>query len=223
MSTALLEETHEVIEAIQNQNPESLKEELGDLLFVLLLTYDIAKKKHGISTHEIIDSIVKKMIRRHPHIFAPDKPQLSWDEIKRQEKQHAHRSSLLDGIPKTLPALSYAEKQGRKAAKIGFDWPNIEGVLSKIDEEIAELKDAIQNQNPAAIQHELGDVLMSCTNLSRKLGFSSELALRKANRRFSRRFQWMEQYTPAPLDSLSSDELEELWFQAKKQEPNIDT
>ena len=163
------------------------------------------------------------MIRRHPHIFHPEKPQLSWHDIKKQERSAADRQSLLDGIPKSLPALSYAEKQGRRVARIGFDWPNIGGVITKIEEELQELKDAIQEQNRAEIEHELGDLLMACTNLSRKMGLSSESALRKANLRFAKRFQWMEQNTSEPLSSLPAATLEERWETAKKTERDRDT
>ena len=223
MPQLLLEETHEVIEAILDQNQDHIKEELGDLLFVILLCCDVAKKECTFSPQDIVSSIVEKMIRRHPHIFHPDTPHMSWHDIKKKEKSFAGRESILDGIPKSLPALSYAEKQGRKAARVGFDWPNVEGVIEKIEEELQELKEAIHKQNPAEIEHELGDLLMSCTNLSRKMGMSSESALRKANLRFAKRFQWMEQNTVEPLDALFTEALEELWKAAKKTERDTDT
>jgi len=223
MPLVLLEETHEVIEAILDQNQENIKEELGDLLFVILFCFDTANKEFHLSNQDIVSSLLEKMIRRHPHVFHPEKPQISWHEIKKTETASHNRNSLLDGIPKYLPALSYAEKQGKKAARVGFDWPNIEGVIDKIEEEFQELKEALKMQDRSNIEHELGDLLMSCSNLSRKMGFSAEFALRKANQRFAKRFHWMENSSKTSLESLSSSALEKLWVEAKIKEQSTDT
>ena len=223
MPQQLLEEMHGVIAGILDQNHDLIKEELGDLLFVILLCCDVANEECSFSPQAIASSKVEKILQHHPHIFHSEKPLLSWDEIKKKKRSSSLRDSLLDGISKSLPALSYAEKQGQRAASVGFDWPNIGGVVEKIEEELQELKDAIQNQKTTEIEHELGDLLMSCTNLSRKLGMSSESALQKANLRFAKRFQWMEQNTVKPLDSLSATALEERWEAAKKTEQNTDT
>ena len=154
------------------------------------------------------------MVRRHPHVFSsPKENNMTWEELKQQEK---NRESILDGIPKTLPALAYAQKQAKRVAKVGFDWPNAEEVFEKIHEEIDELKEAMVAQNQADIEHELGDILMACANLGRKLNVSSEFALQKATRRFHHRFQWMEQYHEGDLSLLSTQELELLWKKAKK-------
>jgi tetrapyrrole methylase family protein/MazG family protein len=214
MCKPLLEECHEVIEAIQDKDPILLREELGDLLFVVLLTCDTAHRDFGLSLEEICSDICTKMIRRHPHVFSSNtqKSSQSWDELKQQEKQ---RTSILDGIPKTLPALSYAEKQANRVSKVGFDWPDATGVIEKIEEELSELKEAIESKDKEEMEHELGDLLMSCANLGRKLQIPPELALKKATTRFQRRFQWMETHKNKSLSLLSSDELEELWSQAK--------
>ena len=214
MPKPLLEECQEVIEAIHDQDPSLLREELGDLLFVILLTCDTAHKDFGFSLDDVCSDIHQKMIRRHPHVFSETKENsLTWEELKQKEKK---RESILDGIPKTLPALAYAQKQAKRVAKVGFDWPNTEEVFDKIHEEIQELKEAMTAQNQADIEHELGDILMACANLGRKLNLSSEFALQKATRRFHHRFQWMEQYHDGDLSLLSAQELELLWKRAKK-------
>ena len=210
----LLEECSEVIEAIHDRNPILLREELGDLLFVTLLACDTAQKDYGFSLDDVCTDIHQKMIHRHPHVFAPEKNNhASWEELKQQEKQ---RTSILEGIPKTLPALSYAQKQAKRVARVGFDWPSAHDVFDKIQEEILELKEAMVSQNEHEIEHELGDILMACANLGRKLNISSEFALKKATRRFHDRFQWMEQYHDGDLSTLSAQELEQLWNTAKK-------
>lgn len=213
MTTPLLEECQEVIEAIHDQDPLLLREELGDLLFVVLLTCDTAHKDFGISLDEICNDIHQKMVRRHPHVFSDQKENIpTWDELKQKEKK---RTSILDGIPKTLPALAYAQKQAKRVAKVGFDWPTAEDVFDKIYEEIRELKEAMLSKNQADIEHELGDILMACANLGRKLNLSSEFALQKATRRFHHRFQWMEQFHDGNLAELSTQKLESLWKKAK--------
>lgn len=213
MPVQLLEECHEVIEAIHNNDSSALQEELGDLLFVLLLTCDTATTDKNISMESICSGIYQKMIHRHPHVFAKEtSPHLSWEELKQKEKQ---RSSLLDGIPHTLPALHFAQKQASRVAKIGFDWPSIHGVINKVKEELEELQEAIALKEPEHIEHELGDLLMACANVGRKLKISSEFALQKATRRFARRFRWMENNTTAPLTQLSAQELDSLWNSAK--------
>ena len=134
MTTPLLEECQEVIEAIHDQDPKLLREELGDLLFVVLLTCDTAQVDFGFNLDDICTDIHQKMVRRHPHVFSTQQQKRqSWDELKQREKK---RKSILEGIPKTLPALAYAQKQAKRVAKIGFDWPDAEAVFDKIQEEI---------------------------------------------------------------------------------------
>ena len=214
MTTPLLEECQEVIEAIHDQDPSLLREELGDLLFVVLLTCDTAHKDYGIHLDDICADVHQKMVRRHPHVFSDqEEDNLTWEERKQKEKK---RESILDGIPKTLPALAYAQKQAKRVAKVGFDWPTADAVFGKVQEEIGELQEAIKTKDQEHIEHELGDILMACANLGRKLNISSEFALQKATKRFHHRFQWMEQYHNGDLSSLSAQELESLWRRAKK-------
>ena len=214
MPSLLLEEVHETIEAIQDGHTSGIQEELGDLLFVLLLTCNTVEKDHGIQMSDICKDVYDKMIRRHPHIFSPQsKEQLSWEQLKQKEKK---RHSVLDGISKTLPSLAYAQKQAKRAAKIGFDWPDIHGVLNKVEEEFKELKEAIKNHDQEEIEHELGDLLMSCANVGRKLKISSEFALSKATKRFKSRFQWMEKHSNTALSEVDAEELEKLWSKAKQ-------
>lgn len=221
MPLQLLEECHEVIEAIHNNDTAAIQEELGDLLFVILLTCDTAAVEENISLERICSGIYEKMVHRHPHVFAKDtSPPLSWEELKQQEKR---RSSLLDGIPNTLPALQFAQKQASRVAKVGFDWPNIHGVINKVKEEFMELQEAIAEQNEKHIEHELGDLLMACANVGRKLKISAEFALKKASQRFAQRFQWMEQNTTTPLTELSEHELDSLWNRAKAHLDNSKT
>lgn len=209
----LLEECCEVIEAIEESNPTLLREELGDLLFVTLLACDTAYKDFGFSLDDVCADIHQKMVRRHPHIFSPQQSnQASWEELKQQEKQ---RTSILEGIPKTLPALAYAQKQAKKVATVGFDWPHARDVFDKIQEEIQELKEAMESQDQEEIEHEFGDILMACANLGRKLNLSSERALKKATRRFHHRFLWIEEHCN-DVAQLSSKELEAMWEKAKK-------
>jgi MazG family protein len=253
-----LEETYEVFDAIERRNWSDLKEELGDLLLQVLFYADMAAEPGYFSIAEVIDGLNRKLIRRHPHVFgdeasiaagnsaAPametsgiDANQVlrNWEQIKRAEKAAGvdSPSSLLDTVPHSFPALMEAAKLGSKAAKVGFDWPDAEGVFSKLDEEIAELREAIADRSRhstpkngsalgSAVNEELGDLLFTVVNLSRRLGVDPELALRGTNRKFRRRFSTMEVSTDRPLEQQSPDQLEALWAAAKaKKVSNIET
>ena len=220
MSPALLEEVHEVLEAIDRQDPVSLQEELGDLLFVVLLTCNIAESEGLVEQEAVVQGICDKMIRRHPHVFGAAELSLSevrqnWADIKAKEKPKASR---LDGIPQNLPALQKASRLGQKASGVGFDWPDYKPVLNQVELEMAELKTAIEKGDPAEITHEMGDVLLSMSSLSRHLRVDPEGALRKANQRFTDRFHHMEHSAKAQntsLSELNANELESLWANAK--------
>ncbi|MGC6508309.1 MAG: nucleoside triphosphate pyrophosphohydrolase [Myxococcota bacterium] len=220
MVPALLEELYEVIEAIENQDGPNLQEELGDMLFVLLLTSHISQSEGLIQQDAVVNEICDKMVRRHPHVFGDAELSLSevrqnWADIKAKEKT---RASRLDGIPENLPALQKASRLGQKAAGVGFDWPDYMPVLEQVELELAELKAAIQNQDANEITHEIGDVLLSMASLSRHLKVDPEGALRKANRRFTERFQHMEQSAKndsRQLSELTPQELEMQWVEAK--------
>jgi len=243
-----LEETYEVLDAIERRNWSDLREELGDLLLQVLFYSQMAEEAKYFDISQVIEGLNRKLIRRHPHVFgddasiaagnaAPigmdtqgiDSSQVlrNWEQIKRAEKAQPipERPSLLDSIPQNFPALMEAAKIGSKAAKVGFDWPNTDGVFAKLEEEIAELHDAIQQQGPShaqsAVAEELGDLLFTTVNLARKLGVDPELALRATNQKFRRRFAAMEESSPLPLDQQSPKELEALWSAAKDAETGL--
>lgn len=231
-----IEETYEVLDAIERQDWPGLKDELGDLLLQVLFYAEMARERGYFQLQDVIENLNAKLIRRHPHVFADragvasaDQVLANWEEIKKQERAERdtpENLSLLDVVPRGLPALMEASKLGSKAASVGFDWDSAVPVFDKLEEELEELRVAIAGTAPgqdnAAQQEELGDVLFTVVNLARKLGLQAELALRSSNAKFRRRFREMESSAPANvrLDSLSSEELEKLWIRAKAREGN---
>jgi len=250
-----LEETYEVLDAIERRNWPDLCEELGDLLLQVLFYSQMAAEAGYFSISQVTEGLNNKLIRRHPHVFgdqasaaagnsAPagmetegiDASQvlLNWEQIKRAEKAGSTDArasqSRLDSIPRGFPALMEAAKLGSRASKVGFDWPEVEGVFAKLEEEIAELREAIKKQGNAnsgqdqfkeddsAVIGEVGDLLFTVVNLARQLEVNSELALRQANRKFRRRFAAMESSSPGPLEEQSPGQLEALWAKAKDAE-----
>lgn len=223
----LIEETYEVIEAIDAGNSTKLREELGDLLCNVMLHAQIASDEGEFDINDIIKILTEKLIRRHPHVFgdqvADDAGQVlkNWEQIKRSESGYEDRESVLDGVPDHLPSLQRAQKLQRKAARVGFDWNEVSDVLPKIDEEITELKASIQENNREEIELEIGDLLFSIVNLCRFLDVRAEEALRKANRKFARRFKAMEKELERRGDSFKDYDLaglDEIWDKAKKKE-----
>jgi len=219
-----LEETHEVLEAIDHAEKhddwQKLKNELGDLLIQVAFYARIADEQGKFSLGDVIDALVDKMIYRHPHVFEDAKP----DDLKRQweslkDAEHSERHSLMDDIP-PLPALAYALKQQSRASRVGFDWDNPKDVIAKMEEELAELSHEVaSNADPARIEDEFGDVLFTLVNLGRKLGVDSEIALMHTNRKFSRRFRCMEglaEKNGIMLADLDIDALESLYEEAKQ-------
>lgn len=216
----ILEEAYETVEAIESGDPNWLEEELGDLLLQVVLQSQLAQEEGLFDLADVAEGISDKLVHRHPHIFAQtgalktaEEVKDRWEEIKRKEKGR----SALDGVPTNLPALTQSEKLQRKAAKIGFDWPDLEGVFAKIEEEISELKEAIAGGKPEEKLHETGDVLLAVANLARKIKVDPEDALRQANRRFVARFQKMEEISERPLEGMTLDELEAIYQKAKRQ------
>ena len=230
IKTYLLEETYEVMDAIDRQDWEGLKEELGDLLLQPVFFAEMAREQGLFTIADSLDAINQKLIRRHPHVFADaqadtaDDVKVRWDEIKKQEKAEKGRAataSLLDGVPRNLPALVEAEKISAKAAGVGFEWPTIDGVLEKLQEEAAELVEARENTSHKEIEHEIGDLLFTVTNLARFLKVDPEQALRKTNARFRRRFRYVEGEISASGEVLGEtllERMEELWQRAKAEE-----
>ena len=232
LRSALLEEAHEVVAAIDNRDDANLREELGDLLLQSVFHAQLAAEEGRFTFNDVAREIATKLVRRHPHVFAADHCADSaavlqrWEEIKRAEKGDA-AASALDGLPGGLPALLHAQKTQKKAARVGFDWPDVEPVFAKLHEEISELRAALTAPatdllSPiSAIEDELGDLLFTVVNLARKLHLDAETALHRSTRKFSARFRAVEQLASArgiTLEKLTLAELDQLWDEVKRQQ-----
>lgn len=227
----LIEEAYEVLDAMDAGSSTDHLEELGDLLLQIVFQAELAREEGRWDFARVAQGISDKLIHRHPHVFgdasAADAAEVeaNWAKIKAAEKGRKRGApvSALDGVPTQAPALLRAERLGEKASRIGFDWEGIEGVRAKVDEELRELDEAMESGDPAAIEHELGDVLFSLVNLSRHLSTPPEDALRSAIRRFVGRFQKMEEQLlregHEPGETVPLDRLEALWAEAKRREP----
>jgi len=221
-----LEETYEVLDAIEREDWPGLTDELGDLLLQVLFYAEMAREAGYFELRDVIENLNAKLVRRHPHVFddrvgveSADQVLANWEEIKKQERaERGATASLLDAVPRNLPALMEAGKLGSKAASVGFDWDSAAPVFDKLDEELNELREAIAAGDSAAQTEELGDLLFTVVNLARKLGVQAELALRASNAKFRRRLEAMESSVAGPLAERSSAELEELWNRAKSAE-----
>jgi ATP diphosphatase len=245
-----LEETYEVLDAIEREHWQDLAEELGDLLLQVLFYAQIGDEAGYFSIVDVLGHLNRKLIRRHPHVFgdeasaaAGNRAQVdastaieatgvlaNWEAIKKAEKSTGGASasllqtSLLNEVPRSFPALLEASKLGGKAAKVGFDWPDRAGLLEKVKEECGEVIDAAVQAEvragaaPEAVEGEVGDLLFTVVNLARHLKVDPELALRRSNAKFRRRFAAMEQASDGALSQRSATELEALWAQAKQQE-----
>jgi tetrapyrrole methylase family protein/MazG family protein len=220
----LVEETHEVVDAIRRRDPELLREELGDLLLQILFHAQIASEKGDFDIHDVIASISEKMVRRHPHVFGdaradnPEAVSVQWEHIKRTVEHRTH-ASIIGGVPRDFPSLLRAVKMSKKAARAGFDWECTEQVLEKVDEEISELKEAMIEGAAERIEHELGDTLLALANLARFLSVDPEVAMMSANDRFERRFREMEKIASETGISIQQSDmrtLDRLWEMAKK-------
>ncbi len=221
----LIEETYEVIEAIEEQNPQALTEELGDVLLQIVFHAQIGSENKQFTMDDVIAVVSEKMIRRHPHVFANTKADsiaevlTNWEAIKEKEKSQRENKSILEGVPRQLPALMRAEKIQAKATKVGFEWDDVSGAISKIEEEIREFKSALERRNQADMIEELGDILFSIVNTARYLNIDSEQALNATTNKFINRFQQMErmaQSSEKTLSEMSLAEMEQLWQKAKK-------
>ena len=219
----LLEESHEVAEAILDNEPSLIKEELGDLLLNVVFQVVLAQEKKEFNMDEVINDINEKIISRHPHIFSNNindkiSSKQTWELNKKKQK---NRDSILDGIPNSLSPLIVSHRLQDKSAAVGFEWESINQVISKIDEELDELKLGIINKDQSNIEEEIGDLLITIVNLSRFLNISSELALKKANKKFYRRFTNLEKLIfldKKIINDLSLNELMEYWKRVKNEE-----
>jgi tetrapyrrole methylase family protein/MazG family protein len=230
----LLEEAYEVLEAIDEENPELLKEELGDLLFQILFHSEIARERGEFGIEDVLSYTIDKMTRRHPHVFgsAPSDRRGSrrvtakdvlarWEELKQKEKRHRKRKSVLDGVPKPLPALMRAYQLQTRASRVGFDWKELRPVWNKVREELKELEQAVEEGQVRPIRHEFGDLFFALVNLARFLKLDPEESLRKANRRFMNRFRYIERkagISRTPLSEMPLAEMDRLWEEAKAAE-----
>ena len=227
LRAGLLEEAHEVVAAIDNRDDANLREELGDLLLQSVFHAQLAAEEGRFTFDDVAREISTKLVRRHPHVFAADHCADSaavlqrWEEIKRAEKGGA-AASALDGITGGLPALMHAQKTQKKAARIGFDWPDATPVFEKLHEEISELRAELSTgeatERESKIEDELGDLLFTVVNLARKLHLDAETALHRSTRKFSSRFRAVEQLAAArgvDLEKLTLAELDQLWDEVK--------
>jgi len=227
MALNLVEEACETHEAVANGGDAQVAEELGDTLMNILLIARIAEQGGRFDLGSVAAGIAEKLVRRHPHVFgdkqAADQGEAlaSWNEAKDREKAaggSGRKESVLDGVPDALPALGAALRTGEKAAKVGFDWPDSNGALLKLDEELAELRGAVAGGDRAHIEDELGDVLFSAVNVARKQGLDPELALRRAIGKFRRRFAVIERALGDRLGTAPLEELERHWLAATLRE-----
>ena len=223
----LIEEAYEVLEAIEEKDPELIKEELGDLLLQVIFHAQIAKESNEFTIKEILDVLYDKMVRRHPHVFKGKDAKTSkevlkqWEEIKKKEKKDKNKKSLLEGIPKALPALLYAQRLQDKASRVGFDWENVSQVYEKFKEEIEEFENAFAEGKKEKMEEEIGDLFFTLINISRFLKINPEDALKKTAKKFISRFHSMEkniEETGSIIENLSLNELDKLWEKAKEKE-----
>ena len=238
LRTYLIEEAYEVLDALESGDPDKFAEELGDLLLQIIFHSQLASQAGRFNVGDVIERVHTKMVRRHPHVFGTDKANSAadvlknWEQLKAEERRQDRvarglsdadasgekSASLLSGIPRTLPAVMEAYQLTRRASRVGFDWPNISGVLEKLREEIQELEAEIANGNAAKIESEAGDLLFSVVNVVRFLKLDPEIALKKANRKFIERFRDMETDAASAgkkLADMNAGELDELWNSAK--------
>lgn len=233
IAPSTIEEAYEVVDAIERENYDHLREELGDLLFQVIFYSQLAAEEQRFNFNDIVSELVTKLVRRHPHVF-PDNTLESrvgasnrdsdteikarWEALKAEERAAKGQQGVLDDVPVNLPALTRAAKLQKRAANVGFDWPDIGGVLDKVEEEIGELRQAIQQNDKAAITDEMGDLLFALVNGCRHLKVEPEGALRGTNSKFERRFQYIEQQlreqgqTP---EEASLALMDSLWDKAK--------
>lgn len=227
LKSTLIEETYETVEAIDSAQPDKLKEELGDLLLNIMLQAQIAAENRDFDIYDVIDTLTEKLIRRHPHVFGDvnvensDDVVKNWEAIKKEEAGYEDRESVLDGIPIALPALLRGQKIQKRAARVGFDWDDIQDVISKVEEELAEVKESLKKNKQAEIEMEIGDLLFAIVNLCRFVELQAEETLRKSNRKFIQRFKRMEKILEEQGKNISEQSLatlDTIWEEIKKDE-----
>lgn len=224
----VIEEAYEVVDAIERNNLDDLRSELGDLLLQVVFHAQIASESGHFTFEQVSESICDKLVRRHPHVFgdavysSDEERQQAWEQAKADERQEKNKtqthSSVLDGVAASLPALLECEKIQDRAAHFGFDWPEVDPVFDKVQEELDEVKEAWLSGNQAHIEEEIGDLLLVAVNLARHLKINPELALKRSTKKFSSRFQYIEQKVAAAgqdLNKCALSELDAYWDEAK--------
>jgi tetrapyrrole methylase family protein/MazG family protein len=232
----LIEEAYEVLEALDEKDDRKLMEELGDLLFQVLFHAQMAKEKKRFNIGQVLHATANKMVRRHPHVFGRAKAKdarevlARWEQLKSEERRNTHRTSVLDGVPKRLPSLLRSYQLQSRAARVGFDWPELKPVLEKVREELSELEEEIRSRPPGGrktrrarsrLDHELGDLMFALVNLARTIEVHPEEALREANDRFTTRFHHVEKRAKTmgrTLQGMTLQEMDRLWEEAKRKE-----
>ena len=232
----LVEEVYEVLEAVEDKNFDGLSEELGDLLLHVVFNAQLGKEGGQFDINTVLEKISEKLVRRHPHVFGdetastPEEVIKNWEAIKAQEKaaklknRTPEQRSLLEGIPSKLPAIHEAHQISSRAARVGFDWPDVEGIFEKLQEEVRELREVIAEGDDGdrreRLEDEIGDMLFVIVNIARYLKIDSESALKRANRKFKSRFQYMEKELAKQgktVEQVTLDEMEALWQKAKSE------
>lgn len=217
-----IEETYELADAILDEDPNGIQEELGDLMLHLVFYARIAREKQWFSLREVLEAICEKLIRRHPHIYGDvvadneDQVRQNWEIIKKQEK----KGGLLDGVPSGLPSIVKAYRMQEKTGQVGFEWENTDQVWIKVMEEMEELKEAVNSGVKEKINEEFGDLLFSMVNYARFLKVDPEAALERCNRKFKSRFEYIEKNSPRPLTEMNLEEMDRLWNEAKQKLSN---
>lgn len=215
----LLNEAYEVIEAIESNSPTDLREELGDLLFQIVFLSVLADEEGEFTLDEVVSQVAEKMVRRHPHVFGQEKVEgvegvkKNWERIKGEEGK-----PILNGIPRSLPALRRAQEVTKRAAQVGFDWPDVTGVLAKVEEEFGELKQAMEKGDERRVRAEMGDLLFACVNLARMLRVEAEEALNETTKRFIGRFSYIENKLKERrkgFEDVTLEEMDAIWEEAK--------
>ena len=224
IASSAIEESYEVADAIEREDYEGLKAELGDLLFQIVFHSEMAKEKNLFTLEDIVDELNSKLIRRHPHVFgdgdvkdAKDSLRI-WEDIKAEERSSKNLNSVMDDVPKNLPSLTRTKKLQKRATRVGFDWKNSEDIIAKVDEEIAELKAEIDKTNKDGIAEEIGDIFFTLIRLSGYYSLEPEDIIRKTNLKFENRFRKMENEAKSmnkSLEKMNLEELENIWQKIK--------
>ena len=223
----VVEESYEVIDAIDRNDRAALAEELGDFLLQAVFIAELTREEGSFDIYDAVTAIHDKLVRRHPHVFGDveadtaEKVLINWEKLKNEERK-AENKSVLAGVPQSLPALLRASRLTEKAARVGFDWRRTEDVFEKIEEEVAEVREAIRSGDAGRVHDEIGDLLFTVANIARKLNVNAEEALQSTNRKFTRRFETMERRVRERgenLDQLTLEEMDALWDEAKSSEP----